>query len=242
MSYSEKYESKLLRGIEEPRPWDLIQEIGKIILPSHKLLDIGCGTASKLINLVSLFPVQEVVGIEPNERMRKKATENIEAHNLKNISIIEGWADHLPFSNECFDVVTAMVAPHNTAEVYRVLKPGGYTVIEKIGDRDKWNLKVPFGEDEEGPRGQFCYYQEGEREKQFRDEFSKLFREVSVRNGLWKTYYSLGGLLILLEQTPTIRNFNKEKDWPIVQELAEKYMTEKGIETTQNRILICARK
>jgi ubiquinone/menaquinone biosynthesis C-methylase UbiE len=242
MSYTEKYESKLLRGIEEPRPWDLIQEIGKVVHRSHRLLDIGCGTASKLINVTSRFPIHEVIGIEPNEMMHQKAKENVAFSHLNNICILEGRADQLPFEDEYFDIVTAMVAPHNTTEVYRVLKPGGYAIIEKIGDRDKWNLKEPFGKDEQGLRGQFCYYQEGEREKQFRDEFSQLFKEVSVRSGSWKTYYSVEELFVLLEQTPTIRNFNREKDGIVIEELAKIYMTEKGIETIQNRLLICARK
>jgi ubiquinone/menaquinone biosynthesis C-methylase UbiE len=227
---------------EEPRPWDLIQEIGKILQPSHRLLDIGCGTASKLINLVSRFPAQEVIGIEPNERMRQQAVKNVVASNLDNIRILEAWADRLPFDDEYFDVVTAMVAPHDTAEVYRVLKPGGYAVIEKIGDRDKWNLKLSFGEDEQGLRGQFCYYQEGEREKQFRDEFSQLFNNVFIRNGFWKTYYSLDGLFLLLEETPTVRNFNRIEDGIIAENFAKIYMTDKGIEINQNRLIICATK
>jgi ubiquinone/menaquinone biosynthesis C-methylase UbiE len=242
MPYTENYESKLLRGVEEPRPWDLIQEIGKILQPSHRLLDIGCGTASKLIKLVSLFPAQEIIGVEPNERMRQKAVENVRFSNLDNICILNAQADRLPFDDEYFDVVTVMVAPHDTAEVYRVLKPDGVALIEKIGDRDKWNLKMPFGEDEQGLRGQFCYYQKGEREQQFRDEFSQLFRHVSIREGFWKTYYSIEGLFLLLEQTPTVRNFNRSRDKIIVEKLADTYMTEKGIETTQNRIIICAMK
>jgi SAM-dependent methyltransferase len=148
----------------------------------------------------------------------------------------------LPFEDESFDIVTAMVAPHDTTEVYRVLKPGGYTIIEKISDRDKWNFKVPFGNDEKGPRGQFSYYEKGERVKEFREEFLNFFSELEIRNGFWKTYYSVQGLYMLLEETPTIRNFDKERDRHIVEEIAEKYKTEKGIETTQNRLLIRARK
>ena len=50
------------------------------------------------------------------------------------------------------------------------------------------------------------------------------------------------GLILLLEQTPTIRNFNRETDSDALQRIKDKYNSHQGIETTQNRILIIARK
>lgn len=242
MPYSELYDREILRGENETRPWNLINEIRSIVKPQHRILDIGCGTASKLIKLASQTNYKFIVGIEPNDRMRSKAEENIQASNLDNISIINGSAENLPFDNQVFDVVTAMVAPHNTSEIHRVLKSGGQAIIEKIGDRDKWDLKVLFGQDNQGLRGQFCYYSEGEREIEIRDKFSSLFPEVSTKNGFWKTYYSLEGLLLLLEETPTVRNFDRENDAHIIEEIEKLYMTDKGITTIQNRIFLKAKK
>lgn len=242
MPYSELYDKEILRGKNETRPWDLINKISKIVKPQHRILDIGCGTASKLIELASQTKYKAIVGIEPNDRMRSKAEKNIQTSNLHNISIINGLAESLPFDNQTFDVVTAMVAPHNTSEVHRVLKSGGQAIIEKIGDRDKWDLKLLFGQDDQGFRGQFCNYNEGEREIEFRNEFSSLFSEVSTKNGFWKTYYSLEGLLLLLMETPTIRNFDREIDAHIIEKVKKLYMTDKGILTTQNRIFLKAKK
>lgn len=242
MPYTESYEREILRGISEDRPWNLFSEIKKVLKSPHKLLDIGCGTATKLIQLASITNYQEIIGIEPNERMRFKAKENVKLSNLDNISIVNGSAENLPFDDHIFDVVTAMVAPHNTSEVHRVLKPGGHAIIEKIGDRDKWNLKVLFGQDSKGLRGQFCNYDEGKREIEFREEFSHLFTKTSTKNGFWKTYYSFEGLILLLEQTPTIRAFDRKKDLHILDKIANYHMTDQGFATTQNRILVTARK
>lgn len=242
MPYTESYEIEILRGISEDRPWNLFSKIGKVLRSPHRLLDIGCGTATKLIQLASITNYQEIIGIEPNKRMRFKAEENVKFSNLDNIFIVNGSAENLPFDDHTFDVVTAMVAPHNTSEVHRVLKPGGYAIIEKIGDRDKWNLKVLFGQDSKGLRGQFCNYNKGEREIEFREEFSHLFTEVSTKNGFWKTYYSFEGIILLLEQTPTIRSFDRIKDHYILEKIKEHYMTDQGFATTQNRILITAKK
>jgi SAM-dependent methyltransferase len=240
MPYDQRYESELLRGVEEPRPWDLLQVIKRHAKKSDVLLDIGCGTAFKTIQLAG--DVKEIYGLEPNERMRAKAEENIGATGVCNIVLVDGRAEELPFEDSSFDIVTCMVAPHVTLELHRVLRPNGYAIVEKIGDRDKWNFKEEFGSDSTGPRGQLSDLPSGERARIYEEEFGRLFSEVSVQNEFWKTYYSLEGLLLLLAQTPTVRNFDAEVDGEALQRIQRKYATPKGIETKQNRILIIARK
>ena len=240
MNYTPKYESPLLRGVEDPRPWNLFEEIRNFTQKSHIVLDIGCGTAAKIIRLAN--DVKLIYGLEPNVKMRAKAQQNISKEGFTNIVLVDGCSDQIPFPENTFDIVTCMLAHHNAFEIYRVLKPGGYAIIEKIGDREKWNLKNHFGNDEIGPRGQFSYYEEGQRAKKLQSEFEAFFSEVSVRNESWKTYYKPKSLIPLLEQTPTVRNFDRHKDAEALQKIKDDYMTEKGIETEQNRILIWARK
>lgn len=240
MPYDQRYESNLLRGPEDPRPWDLFEVIRKHTKKSDQLLDIGCGTAAKLVQLAG--DAGKLYGLEPNEKMREKAEENIRQASISNITLVDGQAEEIPFPENYFDVVTCMVAPHDTAQVHRVLKPGGYAIIEKIGDRDKWNLKQEFDSDEKGPRGQFSDLEAGQRAKMYEKEFGELFSEVSVENGSWKTYYTAEGIILILEQTPTIRGFNREEDAEALRKIRDKYSMLRGIETTQNRILIVAKK
>ena len=240
MTYTPDYESSSLRGVEEPRPWDIGQEVRKYTRREDILLDIGCGTATKLIQLG--HDVARIYGLEPNPKMRARAEENIREARLSNVSVVDGYADTIPFPDNTFDIVTCMVAPHDTYEVHRVLRTGGYAIIEKVGDRDKWDIKELFGEDDIGVRGQLGHLREGQRAELYQEQFSHLFSEVSIRSGSWKTYYRPEGLILLLEQTPTIRDFDREKDASILEEIEKRYMTEKGIETQQHRILITARK
>jgi ubiquinone/menaquinone biosynthesis C-methylase UbiE len=237
-TYSRNYDLASLRGQEECRPWDIFREINQLGR-QQRLLDIGCGTAAKLLHLASDF--DEVVGLEPNSEMRRKAEEEVERRGLSNIKIVDGAAEHLPFGEDYFDVVTCMLAPHITTEIYRVLKPSGRTIVEKIGERDKANIKVEFGSDEEGPRGYLMGYKEGEREAQYQKEFEDLFSETKILSGRWKTWYSPDGLLDLIENAKTVRRFDREKDQRILHRIIDKYMTEKGIETEQHRILIMAK-
>jgi len=206
MPYDSRYELDLLRGTEEPRPWNLIEIIEKYARKTDILLDIGCGTAFKLIQLAD--KVAKIYGIEPNKEMRIKAEENIGKERVSNIVLIEGKSERIPFESNYFDIVTCMVAPHITAEVHRILKPNGYAILEKIYEK----------------------------------EFGELFSEVSVQNGFWRTYYTMSGLVLLLEQTPAIRGYDTKNDIEILDKIKRKYSTARGIETTQNRILIIARK
>ena len=240
MPYDERYESDLLRWKGEVRPWDILEIIREYSKKSDILLDIGCGTAFKLIKLVN--DVGQIYGIEPNEKMQGKANENILKNNISNIKIIDGNAQKIPFADNCFDIVTSIVAPHDINEMYRVLKPSGYLIIETSGDRDKWNIKQEFGLDKNGPRGQLCELLEGEKARNYERDLKKIFQSVSVRNGFWKSYYSIEGLILLFELTPAVRGFNRNTDSETLKRIEDLYSTQNGIETTLNRILIIAQK
>lgn len=238
--YTGDYESTLVRGDEDPRPWDIIEVVRGYTKTGDVLLDIGCGTAHKLVQLG--HDVAEIYGLEPNPEMRARAGKNIREANLTNTYLVDGRADNIAFEDGFFDIVTCMVAPHDTYEVYRVLRPGGYAVLEKLGDRDKWNIKDVFGDDELGPRGQFAHLREGQRVEIYQDQFGRFFSDVSITSGSWKTYYSTEGLALLLQQTPTVRGFDRERDAEALEEIQRRFTTPRGIETQQDRILICARK
>ncbi|NUJ97608.1 class I SAM-dependent methyltransferase [Candidatus Gracilibacteria bacterium] len=242
MTYSDanSYESNLIRGIDETRPWDLLEVIRRYCKKTDTLLDIGCGTAFKTIQIADC--VKAISGIEPNKKMRQKAIENIENSDIGNITITDGKAEEIPFDDNSFDIVTCMVAPHVTKEVHRILKKGGYAILEKIGDRDKFDLKKEFDTSGEALRGQFCEFGPGERLKKYEEEFRKLFSLVSTSNGFWNTFYSIEGIKILLEQTPSIKDYNEERDSGALESVQKKYMTDKGIKLTQNRHLIIAQK
>lgn len=65
--------------------------------------------------------------------------------------------------------------------------------------------------------------------------------KISTEN-LTTSYYSREGMIQLLENTPTIRDFDKDRDLAIINAIESKYSTSLGIKTTQNRLLITADK
>ena len=242
MSYSDadKYESVLLRGIDDSRPWDLLEIIRKYCKKTDRLLDIWCWTAFKIIEIANY--VADIIWIEPNEEMRRKAEENIKNSHTWNINIIDWKAEKIPFESNSFDIVSCILAPHITKEVHRVLKPWWYAILEKIGDRDKFDFKKEFDDSWKALRWQFCEFWAWERLKMYEEEFRKLFSLVSTANGFWNTYYDIEWIKILLEQTPSIKDYDEEKDKWALKSVEERYMTEKWIKLTQNRHLIIAQK
>lgn len=239
--YKVGIESLSIRGIDGSRPWNLETIISDNCDSNKILLDIGCGTAFKLIQFSD--KVKFIIGLEPNTALLSKANENMLAHQVSNAIFVHGYAESLPFPDNQFDIITVMLAPFSAAEIHRVLKPGGVAILEKVGDHDKKALKSFFGKDKEGWRG-YLYTEDDEtpQKNAIESDFNKFFTDFSIQDGTWKTYYTLEGLLQLLEESPTVRNFNRETDQLMLDAAIDSLKTEKGIEITQNRLLIVAKK
>ena len=237
--YNHGYESSLLRGDSDPRPWDIAEVISDH-LSGDSWLDIGCGTAFKVLHMAER--VRRYVGLDVNDKMLKKALENVRDLGVTNVSFILGRNERLPFANESFDFVSSIVTQFVPSEIFRVLKPGGILVLETVDPRDRWDIKREFGEDNEGLRAQYANLYPGGKERFCRNEFGALFFEAEVRVGRWDAYYTIEALTLLLEQAPIVRDFNRIKDQAILERIRTKFSTTRGIKTTQVHILVVAKK
>lgn len=241
-TYKEKYDSNSIHGIEKSRPWNLMKIIIKRTSKDGKLVDVGCGPAKKIIPLDSY--IDHIVGIDINKRVLQNAKKNIKQAHTKHIKLMEGDVYHLPFFSASIDVLTYMLTSDDPNEAYRVLKQGGYVIIERIGEHDKENIKKYFGKDKKGkPRGYRSELAPGTVAQTYKTLYRKIgFKEIEVRNGFWKTWYTKVGFQKLLEETPTIKDYDKKKDLPIVKKIIKELNSPQGIETIQHRVLIIAKK
>jgi SAM-dependent methyltransferase len=240
--YRPEYESPLLRGTEiEPRPWDLSDLTRRYLGSSSScLLDVGCGTAKRLLPLAR--SAQCIVGVEPNPAMRARARAHIDDAGVANVRIVNAVAEALSFPDESFDVVTCRLAPDDASEIWRVLRPGGWALVEKVGEQDKAALKSFFGSDDEGLRGHYATLAPGERARAHEEAYLALFDEVQVREGQWRTYLDEEGLRLLLENTPIVRGFDIGRDAAAFAQAVRALTTPEGILTIQHRFLILAHK
>lgn len=100
----------------------------------EELLDVATATGNTAFALAP--HARQVVGVDLTPEMLVRAREQAEARGIANVAFQEGDAEHLPFPDGSFDVVTCRIAAHhfpNVAafcrEAARVLRPGGRLVI-----------------------------------------------------------------------------------------------------------------
>ena len=103
------------------------------IRPGHRVLEVGCGTGSLLIQLKRLCPDTEVVGLDPDPKALARARRKA-ARAAVSVQLDRGFGDELPYAEASFDrVLSSLMFHHVPTEekgktlraIRRVLKPGG---------------------------------------------------------------------------------------------------------------------
>lgn len=112
---------------------DVLAELEKE--PFDDLLDCGCGTAPMLTLLNEKYPEKRYTGIDLTPKMIEVA----KAKNMKNVELVVGDCENLPFEENSFDVVICCQSFHHYPNVqdffnsvYRVLRPGGRLVLRDM--------------------------------------------------------------------------------------------------------------
>jgi len=111
------------------------------------MLDIGCGGGATLKRLIKRSKGGKVYGIDISQESVAKARKTNADLLDKQVFIQEGSAEHLPYDDQMFDIVTAVETVYfwpNLSdcfrEVKRVLKPGGQfaIIVEVIEGDSMW--------------------------------------------------------------------------------------------------------
>jgi ubiquinone/menaquinone biosynthesis C-methylase UbiE len=120
-----------------------------------RVLEIGIGTGLSL----SHYPeIAELVGVDPSEPMLRRARRRA-AELGRDVTLVEGPAEALPFVDESFDTVVSLAVlctvddpARVLQEIRRVLRPGGsFVFLEHVRSSDptlaKWQdrLERPWG-------------------------------------------------------------------------------------------------
>ncbi len=100
-------------------------------------MDVGCGAGVDVIVAAMMVgPTGTVAGIEMVPEMLARARENLRMTDLKDVTLVDGSAEKLPFLDESFEVVISngvfnlvMDKTRALQEVFRVLKPRGRLMV-----------------------------------------------------------------------------------------------------------------
>lgn len=131
------------RMVEEPLPWDYLARASELMRNAHSLLDLDTGGGEKLLQMAADWPAR-VVAIEEYPPNFKLASERLAPLG------VEMWPTPitddalLPFADAEFDLVLNRHAPFNSAEVARVLAPGGVFLTQQVHGLWAWDLLAAF--------------------------------------------------------------------------------------------------
>jgi ubiquinone/menaquinone biosynthesis C-methylase UbiE len=107
----------------------------------HRVLDIGCGTATLTILIKKAQPEAEVIGLDGDLKILEIAQSKVLKTDLE-IALNYGMIFELPYHDHSFDrVISSMVFHHLTREdrvrslkeAFRVLKPKGELHVADFG-------------------------------------------------------------------------------------------------------------
>ncbi len=99
-----------------------------------QLLDVGCGTGTIACRAGQIVgPHGQVAALDPSRQMLHEAQQK-GVHR-----VTQGFAEHLPFADNCFDMLSMGYALRHVADLHvtfreyrRVLKPGGVVLLLEI--------------------------------------------------------------------------------------------------------------
>jgi ubiquinone/menaquinone biosynthesis C-methylase UbiE len=113
------------------------------------LLDVACGTGRSLRQLRLAFPALRLIGLDLSRPYLDEAARHMKG--LRPAQLIRANAEEIPLEDATCDIVTSTflyhelppaVRPRVTAEIARVLKPGGLFVFidsVQVGDKPGWD-------------------------------------------------------------------------------------------------------
>ncbi len=115
---------------DKKRLFELADFEGKVVL------DVGAGTGR--LTFAAAEKARHVYASEPVDRLREYMRDKIKNEGIKNVTVLDGMCDWLPFEDNTFDIVMSghVVGDdfeNEIAELERVTKDGGY-VLDCIGE------------------------------------------------------------------------------------------------------------
>lgn len=118
---------------------ELIKQAG--LINNHRVLDLGCGTATLTLLIKKRFPETDVVGLDGDPEILTIAQKKVAKSGLS-VRLDQGMSYELPYPDHTFDRVLSSLFFHHLTnedkvrtlkEIFRVLRPDGELHIADWG-------------------------------------------------------------------------------------------------------------
>ena len=237
----EGWDFSRVRDARDPMPWDYVEVARGYLQPTDHVLDVGTGGGERFLSLARSFGAG--VGVDIGPDMIKTAERNRRAAGVTHVSFEVGRAEALRFADASFDMVLNRHSEVDVAETLRVLRPGGYFVMQQVGPRNTQNICRVFGCTPWGthePQERI----EAAAAPAMADAFQARGAQV-VAYGHYDVRYwflDLQSFVFWLQALPMPEDFSIETHWRQVDQIVREFGTEQGIETNEQRELLIVRK
>lgn len=101
------------------------------------LLDLGCGAGH--MSFIAAQHVKSVTAYDLSDEMLAVVANTAQGRHYQNITTVQGYAEHLPFENNSFDIIASRYSAHHwhdvgqsLREMQRVIKPNGKIIIMDV--------------------------------------------------------------------------------------------------------------
>ncbi len=132
--YKNKYLYRFASTVPFAGQWRAWQRLVLTRIHGHDVLELGCGLGDLLADMAEAD--HACLAVEQSPQMVAAARETLQRRKLDEKAwVIQGSAQHLPFSNTSFDTVVStfpseyIYDPNTIAEVERVLRPAGRLIV-----------------------------------------------------------------------------------------------------------------
>jgi 23S rRNA (guanine745-N1)-methyltransferase len=98
-----------------------------IPVDAQTTLDIGCGEGYFTRGLIEALPEAQVYGIDIAKAGVRLAAKSVQDKNRHLFAVASSF--DLPFADHSMEVITRIYAPSKDAELWRVIKPDGLSII-----------------------------------------------------------------------------------------------------------------
>lgn len=219
-----------IRHLEAGPPWDYEAIVRERLAQARSVLDLGTGGAEFFARVTAGFGGR-IVATEEWHVNAPVARDALRGRG----DVVRASAERaLPFRDAAFDLVIDRHEAADMGEVARIVAPGGWFVTQQVAAREWHELDAHFPARTQFP-DHFRIYQSELRARGF---------EVDAREHQWRAAYEhLGDIVFMLLVAPwEIPDFDPVRDIDALLPFEDACRTGEGIELTQHRYLIQARK